>query len=340
MPLLSVIVPVYNAEALLRKCTDSILAQRLGGMELLLVNDGSSDGSGALCDAIAAEDARVRVFHKENGGVSSARNLGLREARGDYIAFADADDWWAPHAFETLYQALAVSGADTAGCAHYNVFPNGEARAEAGALPPGLYGPPEIKSGILDRLLGHRLEAPGQPVLNGFIWRFLFSRAIIAAHDISFDGAYLEDELFLLTYFYYSKALVMIDTPLYHYLQNPNSVTHRYLPDYIDTFGRFMEKKRALAARFSLDVPGWEASSNWAGLFIAIANEHAPGNPASNREKTARTRAFAQRPDMAAAIRALTPRGLSRNKQVVATLVRRGWFGLLTLLYTVKNRGR
>ena len=85
---ISVIVPVYKAEAFLRKCTDSILNQTFTDLELLLVEDGSPDQSGALCDQIAAEDPRVRVFHKPNGGVSSARNLGMAEAKGKYIAFA------------------------------------------------------------------------------------------------------------------------------------------------------------------------------------------------------------------------------------------------------------
>ena len=80
MPEISVIVPVYRAEAFLRKCTESILAQTMGELEVLLIDDGSPDGSGALCDQIAGEDSRVRVFHKENGGVSSARNLGMAQA--------------------------------------------------------------------------------------------------------------------------------------------------------------------------------------------------------------------------------------------------------------------
>ena len=97
---ISVIVPVYKAEAFLRKCTDSILNQTFTDLELLLVEDGSPDQSGALCDQIAAEDPRVRVFHKPNGGVSSARNVGLDEAKGQYIAFLDSDDLWRPEKIE------------------------------------------------------------------------------------------------------------------------------------------------------------------------------------------------------------------------------------------------
>ena len=93
MPLVSIIVPVYKAEQWLHRCVDSILAQTMADFELLLINDGSPDRSGEICDEYAAQDSRVRVFHKENGGVSSARNLGLDNAQGEWISFIDADDW-------------------------------------------------------------------------------------------------------------------------------------------------------------------------------------------------------------------------------------------------------
>ena len=117
MPEISVIVPVYRAEAFLRKCTESILAQTMGELEVLLIDDGSPDGSGALCDQIAGEDSRVRVFHKENGGPASASNMGLDNARGDYIGFVDSDDLIAPDMYEKLYAAVQAPGVRLAACA-------------------------------------------------------------------------------------------------------------------------------------------------------------------------------------------------------------------------------
>ena len=96
MSKISVIVPVYNTEKYLRRCVDSILAQTFTDFELLLIDDGSTDGSGAICDEYALKDSRVRVFHKENGGASSARNLGLDNAQGEWITFVDSDDWVYP----------------------------------------------------------------------------------------------------------------------------------------------------------------------------------------------------------------------------------------------------
>lgn len=95
-PLVTVIIPVYNAENTLARCVDSILAQTFTDFELLLIDDGSRDGSAALCDEYAKKDGRVRVFHKENGGVSSARNVGLDNAQGEWLCFCDSDDYTYP----------------------------------------------------------------------------------------------------------------------------------------------------------------------------------------------------------------------------------------------------
>ena len=194
MPAISVIVPVYQAERLLPQCVESVLGQTFSDWELLLVDDGSRDGSPALCDAYATGDARVRVFHKPNGGVSSARNLGLEQARGQCIAFLDADDALVPAALETLWYLREKAGADSAGCAHLNVSPTGEERTEQ-LLPAGIYEQTGLREHILWPLTGERLRPP---VFNGFIWRFLFDAAILQENAITFEGAYLEDELCLM----------------------------------------------------------------------------------------------------------------------------------------------
>ena len=105
-PKISVIIPVYNAESTLRRCVDSVLAQTFTDFECLLINDGSKDRSGEICDEYAAGDSRIRVFHKENGGVSSARNLGLDNATGEWIAFVDSDDWVGEKYLESFSEYL------------------------------------------------------------------------------------------------------------------------------------------------------------------------------------------------------------------------------------------
>lgn len=341
MPVISVIMPVYQAGELLRRSAGSVLGQSFRDLELILVDDGSADGSAALCDALAGEDGRVRVLHKNNAGVSAARNDGLDLARGEYIAFCDADDSLPPDALQVLCDALRQSGADTAGGAHVNVWPDGREQPEAGVLPAGSYGPAELREKLILPLFSQRLDF-GAGVLNGFVWRFLFSREVIQAAELRFEGPYLEDELFLLGYLLRAEKLAMVDRPVYRYQQNPASVTKNYLPGYLDVFRRVMARKRELAARYGLaeGAPGWEDNSNWAGLLIAIGNEYAPGNAKSFGERSACVKALCREPDMAAAIARLKPKGLAGNKQLVADLVMGGHFFLLTALYAVKNRGR
>lgn len=339
MPAISVIVPVYKAEAYLAKCVESILNQTFADFEILLIDDGSPDNSGAMCDEYAVSDSRVRVIHQENGGVSVARNAGIAAAQGDYLAFCDADDYLELNALERLYTALTESGADTAGCGHYYVWPDGRLQAEKGALPAGVYGREELRTGIVEPLLGQRLDF-GNGVFNGFVVRFLYSRAVICGNNIAFEGAYLEDELFLMEYFLHAEKLAMVDDPLYFYLQNPASVTRNYLPGYMDVFRNCMGRKRVLAEKYALadGLPNWEDNAVWAGLLIAIGNEYAPGNPRNLREKTAYIKELCKQPDVAHAIANLKPKGLAGNKQLVADLVMGRHFIILSLLYYVKNR--
>ena len=119
----SIIVPVYKAEAYLHRCVDSILAQTFTNWELLLIDDGSPDRSGAICDEYASKDARIRVFHKENGGVSSARQKGQDEAQGEYTIHADPDDWVEPTMLEELYKKAKEDDADMVICDYYQCCP-------------------------------------------------------------------------------------------------------------------------------------------------------------------------------------------------------------------------
>ena len=159
MPGISVIVPVYQAEKFLKDCVESVVRQSYSDWELLLIDDGCTDRSPAICDACAAEDSRVRVFHKaKNAGVSEARNTGLREARGQYIAFLDVDDRYEADCLETLWNLCQQSGADSAACAHLNLYVGGGSSTEL-VLPNGVYDEAGIREGIVYPLLGDRLRS-------------------------------------------------------------------------------------------------------------------------------------------------------------------------------------
>ena len=117
-PLISVVIPIYGVEKYLKRAVDSVLHQTYTNLDIILVDDGSKDNCPAICDAYAAREARVRVIHKENGGLSDARNAGIAVAGGDYIAFLDSDDYYAPCFIEILYRELLRADADVAVCSY------------------------------------------------------------------------------------------------------------------------------------------------------------------------------------------------------------------------------
>lgn len=129
MPLISVIVPVYNVEAYLPACVDSILSQTFSDFELILVDDGSPDACGAMCDSYAQKDSRIRVIHQENGGLSSARNAGLDAAKGQYVTFVDSDDVILSHFLEVLYAMVKENGAAVS-CCKFQSFEGNEIGAD------------------------------------------------------------------------------------------------------------------------------------------------------------------------------------------------------------------
>lgn len=134
-PLISIIVPVYNIEEYLPRCVESLRNQTWQQIEILLVDDGSTDKTGALCDELAKEDPRIRVFHKENGGTSSARNSGLAEARGEYLGFVDSDDYVEPDMYEKLYAAIEQYGVPAAQVGRDEIAPDGSGLPDI-CIPP------------------------------------------------------------------------------------------------------------------------------------------------------------------------------------------------------------
>lgn len=190
-PEISVIVPVYNAERYLRRCIDSILAQTYTTFELLLIDDGSTDNSGAICDEYASLDSRVRVFHKTNGGVSCARNLGLDNAHGEWITFCDSDDWTYSSWLQNFVNEFK-SGAELI-CQGFNKIPMGKSDDSAVLMVPDRVGTLPINETIY-----YISEAK----MLGYTWNKIFKKGIIKKFKMKFDEnlKIYEDEIFVLEY--------------------------------------------------------------------------------------------------------------------------------------------
>lgn len=211
--LLSVIVPVYNVAPYLRQCLDSIVGQTYENLEILLIDDGSTDESGAICDEYGKKDKRIRVVHQENQGLSGARNTGTALATGDYIAFVDSDDWLDVHMYETLMEAVETYHLDMARCA---AFSSDGVHAEVLAPQKGhaqkTFAQPEIFARYFDEFLCK------------IVWNAVYARRLIEG-VISPERCQSEDNYVSGRYLYRSRAMRLIDTPLYYYRQNPRSIT-------------------------------------------------------------------------------------------------------------------
>ena len=210
-PLLSIIVPVYDVERYLQKCIDSILAQTFTDFELILVDDGSPDNCPALCDAAAAKDARIRVIHQKNGGLSAARNAGLDAARGAWIGFVDSDDYIAPEMYEALYYAVQSTGADLALCDYAEVD-------ETGAPCPQMHASLSGTELTGRELLKKATDSPIQPA-----WNKLYRRAIFT--QLRYPEGRLNEDLFLIpeVSLQIQKAVV-VPKVLYYYVQRGGSI--------------------------------------------------------------------------------------------------------------------
>ena len=203
--LISVIVPVYNIEKYLERCVRSICAQTYQNLEILLVDDGSMDGSGEICDRLAEEDSRIRVFHKENGGSSSARNLGIREARGKYLGFIDSDDYIEPDMYELLARGIAEYGLEMAQISRDEVDEEGNRMPDV-CIPPKeewLIAPQEM----MNELLMHRGDASFCTRLTK---KTLFD-------GLAFPEGKLNEDFYLLTHMLHKiDKLVIFPKQCYH----------------------------------------------------------------------------------------------------------------------------
>ena len=221
MPIVSIIVPVYNVEKYINRCIDSILAQTFNDWECILVDDGSPDKSGDICDEYAARDSRIRVIHKQNGGVSSARNAGLDVAHGEYIYFIDSDDYVELEALELLLSKAKQSEADIMvhGIVNDYIYKQSSTAVKYVSLPEKDY------STILEM-------ADRWGLLKGPVNK-LFKNSIIKNKSLRFDESisYGEDTKFTFEYLVHCHSIAFVPRHLYHYcFRNKDSLTSKDYP--------------------------------------------------------------------------------------------------------------
>ena len=213
MPKVSIIVPVYKAEKYIGRCIDSIVAQTCSDWELLLIDDGSPDGSGGICDDYAQKDHRIRVFHKENGGVSSARNLGLDNVLGEYLTFVDADDWIDADNLAVCLSAIERNRLDVLQFPFQRIDGQGNILEMQHLVPTDVQDLPHY---ITDRHFN----------LN--VWGAYMKNSIVQENHIRFeeDLKLAEDQIFMMAVMSNAERLQTIGSVYYNYFFNPAGATN------------------------------------------------------------------------------------------------------------------
>ena len=265
-PMVSIIVPIYNAEQYLRRCVDSILNQEYTDYELLLVNDGSTDASGDICEEYRDRDPRVIVIQKENTGVSDSRNRALDRARGKYLQYLDSDDWITPDATRLFVRAAEEYGCDMVISDFYRVV--GERLSPKGDIE---------EEGVLTReeFAAHMMENPAD-FYYGVLWNKLYRRDIVEEHKLRMDTdiSWCEDFMFNLEYIRYAKVFYALHAPIYYYVKRKGSLASQGINisktvkmklnvfEYYNNFYKHVleeedyEKNRLQVYRFFIDAAG------------------------------------------------------------------------------------
>ena len=234
-PWISIVVPVFNVEDYLKKCIDSLLAQSFRNWEIILVDDGSTDASGRLCDEFAREYPNVRVIHKTNGGLASARNQGLCHARGEYVAFVDSDDYVDPDTYEVLHRKCRDSKPDILNYGYRKVCNGRVLLEEYAVFPEGEYDYRQIQNRILPDSIARekafdQVNLPVQLSACMCIYR----REFLKKHGIVFESERLvlcEDWLFNIRCLCRAEAMVILHNCFYNYVTRKTSLSQSYKPD-------------------------------------------------------------------------------------------------------------
>lgn len=278
LPLVSIIVPIYNAERTLDRCIKSILEQEYRNFEVILVNDGSTDNSLSICRRWSSEDSRVKVFDKPNTGVSETRNIGIANAAGKYLQFVDSDDWISADSTTMMVERAEQTECDMVIANFYRVV-NG-CQAQKG----------NIKTDVVltkKEFLSIMMNEPAN-FYYGVMWNKLYRRDIISAHRIycCTDLNWSEDFLFNLDYIRFAQTIASLSKPVYHYVKTKNSLVSREF-----TLNNVIKMKLKIFSAYKELIESTELYEEHRAqvrkFFIAYAKDSGVGYSFMHREKKA-----------------------------------------------------
>lgn len=258
--IISIIIPVYNVERYLKRCLDSVLMQTYSKLEIILVDDGSTDNSGVICDEYSCLDTRIKVIHKKNGGLSSARNEGMRHATGRFVAFLDSDDYIDPFMYETMLDVLMKTKSDMAICGINFVDENGEEEKRFQHVSGENRSTGNERNYICIEKEDIMKQLEERDLITVVQWNKLFYRNKLENCEYP-EGRYHEDVYVIHKELYECKRIVYLNNKFYYYVQRKNSIMHtetkKMIQDAIDGYEEriafFYQKNMLVDAERSVD---------------------------------------------------------------------------------------
>lgn len=339
-PILSVIVPVYNVEAYLERCVDSLRGQTLKEIEILLIDDGSTDKSGSLCDKLAKKDDRIRAVHKENAGQGFARNEGLNIAQGKYVAFVDSDDYMETDVYEYMTAYMEAEKAEL-GCFGYeHLSPEGE-RISCPHVEKNVYRKKAVVKEFLPHYFG---DAPEKDDLRGVsACMSIFRRDIVEGHGIRFQServVFSEDTLFNLDYCRYVSCAAVSDRVFYHYCLKADSFTKGYQADKWEKVCSFADILRRYAKEYGIEDIAERriCSMLWINLMAVIKQEAGRWGERPYPKVRRKIKAICNDKEVVLLLENFDAKRLNGKQKLFYHLIKGKWHDGIFLLSYLRNR--
>ena len=260
---LSVIIPIYKVEAYLRQCLDSVINQTYRNLEIILVDDGSPDNCGAICDEYAAKDDRIMVIHKSNGGLCAARNDGIRMASGDWLTFVDSDDWCELDYYQSFFDAVGDGEADVLCAGGHIREENGQSKVILSSVDWTQSGNTSPRQLLPDVLVSRSGQGRRRGVCLCFPWDKLYRTAFLKYNELMYDENLRswEDLLFNFQVFNNAKMVLGCDHVGYHYRQVSTSIAHAFNPNKPSSNYSFVSKLYGYIERYDMEEDVLEAAA-------------------------------------------------------------------------------
>lgn len=335
-PLVSLIVPVYKVpEQYLRKCIESVMAQTLKNIEILLVEDGSPDQCGTICDSYAEEDSRIRVLHKENGGLSSARNYGCRVAQGKWIMFVDGDDWIEPEMCEVMYQEGEKNSVQLVMCGIMKNYGKSATEYRFYLEDGKVYSGQEC-NWLQQQLLVYNGNIAA--TYSKLIDRNLLIENCIFHNEVLRQGA--EGLEFNLRLFERLESAVFINKPFYHYIYNNNSISASHNEanhEFVITCFEKIKEFIAISKNRELLEPWFDNRFLYVIVSTAISGYFNPSNNESYADKKRKYAAYLEKPIVEQVLRSKNTTGIGKQRAIILFFVRHRMFFVLAMMGKIRK---